>query len=64
MTYVPVLGVVTQGETIAAALPAAREAARLDSWGRIRHDEEVSIDPLDRVLTTIEVEVPVAAAVS
>ena len=62
VAYVPVLGVVTQGETIEAALQAAGEAARLDSRDRIRHDEEVPAEPLDCVLTKIEVEVPVTAA--
>lgn len=64
VAYVPLLGVVTQGETIEAALQAAGEAARLGIRGRLRHDEAVPAEPVDCVLAKIEVELPVPAAAS
>jgi predicted RNase H-like HicB family nuclease len=64
VVYVPVLGVVTQGATVEAALEAAQEAAHLDILGRIDDREEVPVEPEGAIFTGIAVEVPVTADVA
>lgn len=64
IAYVPVLGVVTQGRTVADALVAAHEAASLTLQNMVEEGEEVYAEPPGAFVETIEVDVPVAAAVT
>ena len=61
VAYVPVLGVVTQGATIEAALTAAREAATVALAAMVDDGEDVPIEPTDGVIAAIDVPVPVPA---
>ena len=64
VAYVPVLGVVTQGATIEAAIEAAGEAAYLDLMGRLDNAEEVPTEPEGVIITDVEVQVAALASVS
>lgn len=61
VAYVPVLGVVTQGRTVADALVAAHEAASLALQDLVDEGEEVYAEPPGAIMETIEVDVPVPA---
>lgn len=61
IAYVPVLGVVTQGGTVADALAAAHEAATLALQDIVEEGEEVFAEPPGTIVETIEVDVPVHA---
>lgn len=63
VAYVPVLGIVTQGATVEAALEAAREATYLEIMGRLDDNEDVPVEPAGCIVASSEVEVPVPAAV-
>jgi predicted RNase H-like HicB family nuclease len=62
IAYVPVLGVVTQGRTVADALVAAHEAATLALQDMVEEGEEVYAEPPGAIVESIEVDVPVPAA--
>ncbi|MBA2521125.1 MAG: type II toxin-antitoxin system HicB family antitoxin [Chloroflexia bacterium] len=64
VVYVPVLGVVTQGATVEAALEAAQEAAYLDIMGRLDDGEDVPVEPDGQIVARIAVTVPVPAGVA
>lgn len=64
VAYVPVLGIVTQGATVDAALDAAREATYLEIMGRLDDGEDVPVEPASGIVASIEIEVPALAAVS
>ena len=61
VAYVPVLGVVTQGDTLEDALVAAREAAVLAVRGMVADGEEVPTEPAGAVVSAVEVTIPAAA---
>ena len=61
VAYVPVLGVVTQGDTLEDALVAAREAAVLAVRGMAADGEEVPTEPAGAVVSAVEVTIPAAA---
>lgn len=58
VAYVPILGIVTQGATVEAALEAAREATYLEIMGRLDDGEEGPVESAGGIGASIEVEVP------
>lgn len=64
VAHVPVLGVVTQGATVEAALEAAQEAAYLDIMGRLDDGEDVPVEPDDAIVARITVEAAVPTGVA
>ncbi|MDQ3693432.1 MAG: type II toxin-antitoxin system HicB family antitoxin [Chloroflexota bacterium] len=64
VVYVPVLGVVTQGATVEAALEAAQEAAYLDIMGWPDDGEDVPVEPDGQIVARIAVAVPVPTGVT
>jgi predicted RNase H-like HicB family nuclease len=61
VAYVPVLDVVTQGDTFEEALVAAREAATLAVRAMLRDGEDVPPEPAGAIVASVEVPVPVEA---
>jgi predicted RNase H-like HicB family nuclease len=64
IAYVPVLGVVTQGDTVETALEAAGDAAFLEIMGRLDDGEQVPVEATDGIVAGIEVEAPLPARVT
>ena len=61
VAFVPALDVVTQGDTIAEAVAAAREAATLAVRGMIKDGEDVPVERAQAIVETIDVPLPVPA---
>ena len=62
VAYVPVLGVVTQGATIEAAIEAAGEAAYLQIMGHLDDGADVPVESEGGIVARIAVEVPALAS--
>lgn len=54
VAYVPVLGIVTQGATVEAALEAAREATQLEIVSWLDDGEDFPVEPAGGIVASIE----------